>query len=380
MSVPLVDNGNQYWEVNGAVRISDYSTFGSEVTYKASTLFQPVEQLSLRGSYSTGFRAPYIGELFGGAAREDFTFQDPCTDVLGVVGSANGGRDAPAPQNIASNCAALGVPTSYVQPNPSLNAISAGNESLDPETSDSFTVGAVWSASFDTDWIARLTASVDYYDLQIDDAIQGRNPSDVLVACVNTLDSQFCDLTPRSSNGVLGVIDNQLQNIGGIDSTGFDVAVAYSSPDWPIGRIDVTFNATFLSDYEETTENIDGSETVSDLTGTHTNETFQRAFPDLRWVANVDWAKNRWSGTTSFRWTDSMTLSGDNKVDSAMFTDLRLSYSPPLMGEGMTVTLGFNNVFDKDPPVCFPCGVIGMSQVVHDLPGRVGYLRLAYRR
>ena len=380
LSVPLVDNGSQYWELNGAVRASDYSSFGSEVTYKVSTLFQPVEQISLRGSYSTGFRAPYIGELFGGAAREDFTFQDPCTDVLGLVGSANGGRDAPAPGNIMSNCAALGVPTSYVQPNPSLNAISAGNEDLDPETSDSFTVGAVWGASFDTGWIARLTASVDYYDLQIDDAIQGLNPSDVLVACVDTLDAQFCDLTPRSSNGVLGVIDNQLQNIGGIDSSGFDVAVAYSSPDWPIGQIGITFNATFLSDYKETTENIDGSETVSDRTGTHTNETFQRAFPDLRWVTTVDWAKNRWSGTMSFRWTDSMILSGDNKVDSAMFTDLRVSYSPALLGDGITVTLGFNNVFAESPPICFPCGVIGTSQVVHDLPGRVGYLRLGYRR
>ena len=210
--------------------------------------------------------------------------------MLGLVGSANGGRDAPAPGNIMSNCAALGVPTSYVQPNPSLNAISAGNENLDPETSDSFTVGAVWGASFDTGWIARLTASVDYYDLQIDDAIQGLNPSDVLVACVDTLDAQFCNLTPRSSNGVLGVIDNQLQNIGGIDSSGFDVAVAYSSPDWPIGQIGITFNATFLSDYKETTENIDGSETVSDLTGTHTNETFQRAFPDLR-GDHVDWQR-----------------------------------------------------------------------------------------
>ena len=380
LSVPLVDNGSQYWELNGAVRASDYSSFGSEVTYKVSTLFQPVEQLSLRGSYSTGFRAPYIGELFGGAAREDFTFQDPCTDVLGLVGSANGGRDAPAPGNIMSNCAALGVPTSYVQPNPSLNAISAGNDQLDPETSDSFTVGAVWSSSFDTDWIARLTASVDYYDLQINDAIQGLNPSDVLVACVNTLDPQFCGLTPRSSNGVLGVIDNQLQNIGGIDSSGFDVAIAYSSPDWPIGQVDVTFNASFLSDYEEATENIDGTETVTDRTGTHTNETFQRAFPDLRWTTTVDWAKNNWGATVAFRWTDSMELPGGGKVDSGMFTDLRLSYSPRLLGEGLTATLGFNNVFDEDPPLCFPCGVIGMSQVVHDLPGRVGYLRLSYRQ
>ena len=380
LRMPLIDNGAQYWELNGAVRVSDYSTFGSEATYKVSTLFQPVERISVRGSYSTGFRAPYIGELFGGAAREDFIFQDPCSDVLGLVGSANGGRDAPAPGNIAGNCAALGVPTSYAQPNPSLNAISAGNEGLEPETSDSFMVGAVWGSDFDTNWIARLTVSVDYYDLRIDDAIQGRNPSDVLVACVNTLDPLFCDLIPRSSNGTLGVIDNQLQNIGGIDSSGFDVVIAYSGPEWTVGQFNATFNASFLGDYQETTANIDGTETVTDRSGTHTNETFQRAFPDLRWVTTVDWAKGRWGATVAFRWTDSMALSGGNSVDSALFTDVRLSYSPRLIGEGLTVTLGVNNAFDEEPPICFPCGVIGMSQVVHDLPGRVGYLRMRFQR
>ena len=86
LALPLIDN-NMYWEINGAVRFSDYSTSGSETTYKVSTLFRPIDTLSLRGSVSTGFRAPGIGELFGGAAREDFTFTDPCVDVLGQFGS-----------------------------------------------------------------------------------------------------------------------------------------------------------------------------------------------------------------------------------------------------------------------------------------------------
>ena len=380
LSIPLIDNGNWYWELNGALRMSDYSTFGSEVTHKVSSLFQPIERLSIRGSWSTGFRAPYIGELFGGAAREDFTFMDPCTDVLGLVGTANGGRDAPAPERIMNNCAGLGVPVSYVQPNPQLSAVSAGNTDLNPETSDSFTLGAVWSSEFNISWIDQLTASFDYYDLHIEDAIQGRNPGDVLLACVDTLDAQFCDLTPRSANGVLGVIDNQLQNIGGIDSKGFDAGIAYRSPEWWVGQINVTFNATFLSDYRETNENADGTETVSDLTGTHTDESFQRAFPKLRWVSTVNWSRVRWSGVVALRWTDSMELTSSTKMDSALFTDMRMSYRPQTFGEGMTVTFGFNNVFDKSPPLCFPCGVIGMSQVVHDLPGRVGYVRLAYRR
>ncbi len=133
LSLPMISNGVRYWELNLAARNSDYSTFGSELTYKINTLYRPVEQFSLRGSLSTGFRAPRIGELFGGAAREDFLFLDPCADVLGQFGSANGGRDTSQPSTVIANCAALGVPTSLVQTNPQLSAISAGSPSLNAE-------------------------------------------------------------------------------------------------------------------------------------------------------------------------------------------------------------------------------------------------------
>ncbi|MCY3840420.1 MAG: TonB-dependent receptor [Gammaproteobacteria bacterium] len=380
LRLPLVDNLDRYWELNVAARRSDYSTSGAEATYKVSSLFQPVDSLALRGSFSTGFRAPGIGELFGGAAREDFTFLDPCSDVLGRFGSLGGGRDAAQPAGVVANCASLGVPVDFVQSNPQLSAVSAGNAALSAETSESFTLGVVWSADFDSRWIARLSASVDYYGVEIADAVQGRSPADVLAACVDTLDPAFCDLAPRTSNGALDVIDNQLQNIGGIEAAGFDVQVVYDAPAWSFGQISVTFNGTLLDDYTERTRNVDGTESVMERTGSHTNETFQRAFPELRWTAAVDWLKDRWDGSLALRWTDSLTLGGGGKVDAALFTDVRLAYTPDLLNASWTATLGFNNVFDEDPPLCFPCGVIGMSTVAHDLPGRIGYVRVAYRR
>ena len=380
LSLPLIDN-NVYWEANLAARYSDYSTSGGESTYKVSTLFRPIDSLSLRGSVSTGFRAPGIGELFGGAAREDFTFLDPCADVLGQAGSANGGRDAAQPQNIIDNCAALGVPVNFTQSNPSLSSISAGNPDLVAETSDAYTAGVVWNTAFDTNWIAGLTASVDYYQVEVKDAVQGFNPSDVLVSCVNTLRPDLCALTPRLSSGALDVIDNQLQNIGSVDSAGFDVMVAYSSPEWSFGQINADFNASFLTNFEETINNPDGSSATTDRKGTHTNETFQRAFPELRWVTNINWLINdSWQSSIAFRYTDEMELEGGTKVDSVIFTDLRVAWTPDVANGALTFALGFNNVLDEDPPICFPCGVIGMSTVVHDLPGRVGYLRATWRQ
>ncbi|MGH8167739.1 MAG: TonB-dependent receptor domain-containing protein, partial [Woeseiaceae bacterium] len=384
VSLPLLADGPlaEYLELNLAARASDYSTFGSESTYKASALWRPVEDLSLRASFSTGLRAPGIGELFGGAAREDFTFLDPCADVLAQAGSANGGRDTPQPQNIIDNCAALGVPVNLTQANPQLSAISAGNETLGPETSDNWTAGIVWSPGFaeNLNWMESLTTSIDFYNLEIDEAIQGRDPGEVIEACVLTLDPLFCALTPRTSSGQLGTVDNQLQNIGGIETSGVDVAINYTGPETGFGQFSAQFNATHLNEYKEITANVDDTVTVTDRTGTHTNETFQRAFPDLRWTTNVDWLYNDWGASLTFRWIDEMTLDSGAALDSALFTDVQVRYTPGFADEALTFAVGINNVLDEEPPVCFPCGVIGMSLVAHDLPGRVGYLRVSYQQ
>ncbi|MDH4049249.1 MAG: TonB-dependent receptor [Gammaproteobacteria bacterium] len=384
LNIPLISGAQlaDYLELNIAGRNSDYSTSGSKSTYKVSGLWRPIEELSFRASFSTGIRAPGIGELFGGAAREDFTYLDPCADVLGTIPAANGGRQetGPQPQSIIDNCAALGVGPGLAQLNPQQSAVSAGNPNLAPETSDNWTAGLVYSPEWadGANWTDGLTVSLDFYNLQIDDAIQGRPPGDVVTACVNTLNPLFCDLVPRSSSGQLGLINNRLQNIGGIEASGYDLMFNYLAPEFSIGQFGLTLNATYLSEYLEKTANIDNTVTVTDRTGQHTNETFQRAFPEWRAVTTIDWTKERWNGALVFRWVDEM-ITGANKLDSAMFTDLRVSYNPSFMDDALTVTLGFNNVLDEDPPVCNPCGSIGMSRVSHDIPGTVGYLRVTYQ-
>ena len=383
LNIPLISGAAlaEYLELNVAARSSDYSTSGSESTYKAGLLWQPIEGLTARGNFSTGFRAPGIGELFGGAAREDFLFLDPCADYTATVGSTNGGRDTPQPANIQANCATLGVAPGLAQQNPQLSAQSQGNAALTAETSESWSVGLVWSPSWtdNADWIEGLTASIDFYDLQIDNAVQGREPGDVITACVETLDPGFCDSVPRTPAGQVGLVDNQLANIGSIESSGFDLAVSYVGPDTRAGQFNASVTATHLDEYLEFTFNPDGSQSRNDLTGTHTDETFPRAFPDWRTVTTVDWNLNRWSANMAFRWVDEMALDGGEKVDSAMFTDLQVRYNPSFVNDNLTLAIGFNNLFDEDPPVCFPCGVIGLSTVSHDLPGTIGYFRVTYQ-
>lgn len=367
-------------EVNVAARQSDYSTSGSKSTYKASGLWRPFDQLSLRASVSTGFRAPGIGELFGGAAREDFTFLDPCADYLGTEGSGGGGRDAPQPANIQANCAALGVAPGLTQINPQLSALSVGNDQLEPEESDNITAGIVYSPAWSEGqaWSDGITLSVDYYSVEITDAVQGLSPDELISACVETLDPVFCANTPRTSSGQLDTVQNELQNLGGIDASGVDIAFSYLSPETSIGTFTLDVDATHLAEYKEITNNPDGTQSVNDLTGTAPDETFFRAFPEWRAVTSVGWNMNRFTGSLRFRWFDEMDNDG-SKLDSAMFTDLRLSWNPGFADDSMTFTVGLNNVLDEDPPVCQNCGVIGFNPVVHDIPGRVGYVRFSYQ-
>ncbi len=384
LNIPLLSDvaGAEYLEANIAARSSDYSTSGNESTYKASALWRPTSDLSVRASFSTGFRAPGIGELFGGAAREDFTFFDPCADYTAILGSGAGGRDTPQPANIQANCASFGVPVGLAQTNPQQSAVSAGNATLQPEESDNWTAGFVWSPSWaeGEDWTEGITVSLDFYSLEIDNAVQGRDPGDLIEACAETADPTLCALVPRTSSGQLDVVNNQLQNIGRIDAAGWDLMLSYLSPETSWGQFNVKLNATGLSEYEERVTNPDGSTSVNDLKGVHTDETFARAFPELRTTTSIDWMRDRWTGSLVFRWTDEMTTDDGSELDSVMFTDLRASYRPDILDDALVVTLGFKNLLDEDPPVCFPCGVIGLSTVSHDLPGRVGYLRVSYER
>jgi len=380
LNIPLVTDASfaKSLEASVALRSSDYSTSGSESTYKAGLLWQVNDAFSLRSSVSTGFRAPGIGELFGGAAREDFTFTDPCADYLGQLGSSNGGRDSAQPQNIINNCASFGVAAGLAQTNPQLNARSGGNVNLKAETSDSFTAGFVFSP--EVAWASNISFTADYYDLDIDDAVQGRSPGDLITACVNTADPGFCNAVQRTSAGRISLVDNQLQNIGSIESKGYDIGVAFTSNDTSMGIFSSRFNATLLDEYIERTPNPDGSETATDRTGTHTSETFERAFPELRATSTVGWRSisDRWVGSMTFRYVDDMEASNGETLDSALFTDVQLSYTPSFAEDALTITLGFNNVFDEEPPV-LNTSLVGVSLVSHDIPGTVGYLRFKYQ-
>ena len=153
-------------EASVATRYSDYSTSGSDNTNQLGLRWAPVEDLLLRGSYSEGFRAPSIGDLFGSASRFDATIADSCSDFLNTGVS----------QAVIDSCILQGVPMdgSYMQTSGQVSVFTGGDMSLDPETSESTNISIVYAPSWtdNVGWAEGLSFELNFYDFEIEDAIE----------------------------------------------------------------------------------------------------------------------------------------------------------------------------------------------------------------
>src|SRR5207245_3791259 len=86
LSIPLLANMPfvQNLEATFAARVFKYSTFGTDWTYKFGGRYTPVRDFTVRGTYSTAFRAPSISDLFLGQADNFPLVTDPCSTEFGT--------------------------------------------------------------------------------------------------------------------------------------------------------------------------------------------------------------------------------------------------------------------------------------------------------
>ena len=365
-------------EASVAGRVFDYSTFGSDETFSAGLRWRPIEQLLFRGSWGQGFRAPSVGELFGGGSRFDATINDPCSDFLGLVGSATfGGRDTPQPLNIQNNCILNGAPASgsYLQRNPQLPVFVRGTQTLEPETSESYNVGIVWRPSWfeGQSWSDSVTFEVNYANIEIENAIQAADPNTVMTQCAEL---GICGTITRSPTGAVRAIDDPLTNAGFIETSAVDFTFTWQSPDWSFGSFAVTSITSHLLEF------LDGATTPAiDRAGTERGSPSQ-GYPEWKSQTRIDWDLNDWGASLTNRYVSSITETANNnsELGSASYWDAQVRWTPSGIADGrMTFTLGVNNLFDEETPGCFSCDVNNMDPTIHDVPGQFAFARIAYR-
>jgi outer membrane receptor protein involved in Fe transport len=191
-------------------------------TYGGGATWQIIPQVMIRGQYQRAVRAPSVDELY----RSESTVSEAATDPCALASAAN-------PGPIRDLCIATGVPADAVgntgiQPSFQMTGIVGGNPDLEEETTDTFTLGAVIRPT------RGLAVTVDYYNIDIKDAIFRAPLNVVLDLCYNQfqdIDSFYCQSIDRLPDGTIGSpggISAPFANIGSIKTDGIDVGVAYS--------------------------------------------------------------------------------------------------------------------------------------------------------
>ena len=356
-------------ELNGAVRLSDYSTSGSTTTFKGGVNWKPFRDLRLRGTFAEGFRAPTIGELFGTQSRFDEVLDDPCSSTPSNAAPRRFSNDA----EVRAACIAAGVPAngSYQQANAQISVSTGGNQNLDPETSKSYVLGGVYSPS----WLPRFSIEANYYNIEVEGAIQAIPRPTTVLNCLLTKDPATCALVTRV-NGELIEVEGFLQNIAAVETDGIDVNVAFRSLRTPIGRFGFTWNNTFLRNFKIIVPGPTGPQQL-DREGTQVGSPSQ-AFPKYKSVAVIDLDWTNFGITAIGRYVSKLRELGGNVMDPVFYTDLQLRFTAGAAND-FGFALGVNNLFDTKTPGCVTCESNNFAQTVHDIPGRYFYARASIR-
>jgi len=227
-------------ELRGAGRVSDYSTVGTVYSYNYGLTWAPVQDIRFRAVKARSVRAPNISELFTAPSQTyPSGLVDPCigvtagdTSPLGVNCRAFAGVDA----NIAAN-GAFAVSQADRQ---GISGYNSGNPNLDAEKSDSYTIGVVINPR-SIPALRNFGLSVDYFNIEIKDAITSPPRQFILDQCFNQGVQAFCDAierravaTANNSAGSLEFVDAALINSGGIKTEGVDAVLTYRQnlSDW----------------------------------------------------------------------------------------------------------------------------------------------------
>ncbi len=360
-SIPLVTDQAfaEHLTFNGGYRHSDVSTSGSYSTWKLAGDWQIVPEFRVRGGWQRAARAANVIESFTPQAIGLTQIDDRCAagDPMPYTaqGCANTNGGAPlAPGSIPPN------------PAQQYNALFGGNANLAPEVSDTYTIGVVLTPG---DYVpGNLFVSVDYFDIAVEGFVGTVNPQTALDQCAANADPFFCSLVNRAPNGSLwitpqGFITATNINTGSLSTSGIDVNANWSFDFADVGMGDaggLAFDlvGTYLLDLK-TLELPDGTTPEYDCAGFYAQRCGSPN-PEWRHKLRTTWetpigldASVTWRYFSSVNQGDSVNglinpADLDFQLGSRNYIDLAGSYN---VTEQWNVTVGVNNLLDKDPPL-----------------------------
>ena len=384
IQVPLFND--QPWaysaSIDAAYRRSEYENFGTD-TYKVGADYAPIEDIRFRASYSRAVRAPNVIELFGAQGLGLFdAVRDPCDGSTGAVAANCIGAGA---HQVTAGQAAGGALNS---PAGQYNLLGGGNPNLNPEESDTYTYGVVWTPSF----IPGFNLSVDYFDIQVDGLVSTIGALNTLAQCYTaTPNAAACARIRRNVGGQLWIGTGQVQdlnnNIGGRGTSGIDINSDYGFDLEDIGMsnmgsMQLSYVGTLLSELVEDT-GLGGTTSVYDCAGFFGSQCGVPN-PDYRHRARATWL-TPWDVDFTATWRHygevefavlgaggSLNNGGtriDRFFDAENYLDLAAVWQ---VMDTVTLRAGVNNVLDNDPQLSRSVGTGGNGNTFPQLYDAMG--------
>lgn len=313
-------------ELSGALRIDDYTGFGSTVNPKISGKFQPADWVMARASYGTGFRVPTFNQIFNGVTQSvnpGNSLTDPTTCPAGGA------------VNVTPGCTAI-----------TPDSLNGGDVNLGPETSKQYSVGLVVRPT------SRITLSADYWNIAVDNVI-GSITIPQLFANIDAFPERI-----TRTGGIITLVDLRTGNFGSRRTRGIDFT-GRASFDAVGGTLIAGFDGTLLLAKKE--------KLLPNLAYTNLRGVFSLAGDlGLKWKHNAFIAYSKDDFTLTFsqiyrgsyengwlpfpaRVPNLSATRPDYNAKVKAYQIYNLSASQRV-AERFMVTLGVKNIFDTDPP------------------------------
>lgn len=383
MDVPLIHS----LTIQAAGRFEDYTSFGSVTKPRVAISWFPIDWLQFRGSWSQGFRAPGLPQLFERGIQRSNTR----TDWIRCEADRRAGRIA----NFDECGRTFGIVSNR-----------SGSESLTPEESDNLAVGVTIQPPLPRRF-GNLTATFDYWEidqtnliglfgdsnaLTLDYLLRLQGSSNPNVERAAPTPQEILDFAGTGIDPVgrvIQVIDNY-SNLTPRRVRGYDIGVYYSIDDTSLGDFDVRVNAARLLEFYQEPGALQASLIAAQAAGT--------IDPSINIVGAADLVREngrpRWRASATVTWRLGNLGAGyfANYVSSVVDTGATLADGTPFpvrdhithnlyaqytFGEGgpldsLRIRAGVRNIFDTDPPIAD--STFGYLGELHSIKGRSFYM------
>lgn len=324
-------------EASFAVRTDRYSDSGNTVNPKLSMKWQPVKEVVLRGSITSGFRAPTLYDLYQ-PQQVTFTsdaYDDPtlCPGGTAVPGASAGVVCNQQVQQRFGGPAGYGLPVG----------------SVTPEKSRSFSFGIVVAP------VSGLTLGADLWNIEVKNSI-GALPEQSIFEDPAKFSGRIvrCSAVPAARRGdfdtclnfplfnPIAYIDTPTENLGNTKTAGIDLTFEFKAPKSGFGQFTVGLEGTYVTKYDYQREK--GGVFIQNV------GRYSDSAPIFRWqhVATVGWDLGAINTTLSQRFKSGYLDQGpSNSVAAYSLYDLSVTWTGI---KGLTLSAGVKNLLDADPP------------------------------